>query len=111
MNPEQISELHNWSIANGTNQEGPNAHKSKKGAKNANGKGKFKKGRQNNNDWNKLKPKVVALVKAKANKAKEEAEKDDIITAHICEALISFSNVNNTPMQMEVQRMTQWFRK
>ena len=48
----------------------------------------------------------MALVKSMETKAKEEAENDDEMTAQICEALISFSNVNNTPMQMEVQRMT-----
>ena len=64
MNPEQISELHDWRITNGRNQGQANAHKSKKGTKNSNGKGKFKKGRQNKNVSNKHKPKVVALVKA-----------------------------------------------
>ena len=97
MSQEQISELHDWRITNGTNWGVPNAHKSKKGTNNANGKVKFKKGIQNNNSWNKLKPKVVALVKATATNAKEEAEKDDGTTAQICEALISFSNGNNTP--------------
>ena len=37
----------------------------------------------------------MVLVKAKATKAKEEAEKDYGMTAQICEALISFSNSNN----------------
>ena len=62
---EQILELHDWRIMNGTNREEPNAHKSKKVTKNANGKGKSKKGRHNNNAWNKLKPKVVELFKSK----------------------------------------------
>ena len=79
------------------NRGGPSAHKSKKGTKNDNGKGKFKTGRHNNNAWNKLKPKVVALVEATATKAKDETEKDDGITTQICEALISFSNGNNPP--------------
>ena len=90
-------ELHDWRIANGTNRGGPNSHKSKKGTKNANGKGKLKKGRQNNNAWNKLKTKVVALVKATATKAKEETENDDGMTAQIYKKLISFSNGNNPP--------------
>ena len=76
---------------------GLNVHKSKKGINNANGKGKFKKGRQNNNSWNKLKPKNVALVKATSTKSKEDPEKDYGITAQICEALTSFSNGNNPP--------------
>ena len=64
LNPEQISELHDWRIANGTNQGGPNTHKSKKGTNNANWKGKSRKVKHNNNDLNKLKTKVVALFKA-----------------------------------------------
>ena len=69
----------------------------KKETNNANRKYKFKKGRQNNNAWNNLKPKVVALVKATATKAKKDAEKDDGINAKICEALITFSNGNKPP--------------
>ena len=90
-------ELHDWHITNGTNRGGPNSHKSKKGTKNANEKCNFKKVRQNNNAWNKLKTKVVALVKATATRVKEEAENDDGMTAQIYETLISFSNGNNPP--------------
>ena len=79
---------------NSTNWGGLNAHKIKRGTNNSNGKGKFNKVRQNNNAWNKIKPKIVALVKSTATKAKEEAEKDDEMTAQICESLISFSNCN-----------------
>ena len=79
------------------NWGGPNAHRIKKGTNNANGNGKFNKGRQNNNAWNKIKPKVLSLIKDMATKAKEEEEKDDVMTAQICEALISFSNGNNPP--------------
>ena len=39
----------------------------------------------------------MALVKSMETKAKEEAENDDEMTAQICEALISFSNVNTPP--------------
>ena len=81
LNPEQISELHDWHITNGMNRGGTNAHKSKKVTKNANGKVKFKKGKQNNNDLNKLKPKDVALVRSKETKAKEEVENYDGMTA------------------------------
>ena len=37
----------------------------------------------------------MTLVKNTAMKAREEEEKDDGMTAQICEALISFSNSNN----------------
>ena len=97
MNPEQSLELHDWRIAKGTNQGGPNAQKIKKWTKDYNGKGKFKKGRQNNNAWNKLKPKVLELVKSTETRAKEDVEKDDVMTARICEALISFSSGNKPP--------------
>ena len=79
------------------NWGGSNAHKIKKGTKNVNGKGKFKKGRQNNKAWNKLKPKVLELVKSTAKKAKEEAENYYGKNDQICEALISFSNFNKPP--------------
>ena len=94
MSLEQISELHDWRIKNGTNWGVPNSHKSKKGTKNANGKGKLKKGIQDNNARNKIKQKVVVLFKATATKTKEEAENDDGMTAKICEALISSSYGN-----------------
>ena len=68
LNPEQISELHDWRITNGTNRGGLNSQKSKKGTKNANGKGKFKKGKESNNAWNKLKRKVAASFKVTAKK-------------------------------------------
>ena len=70
LNPEQISELHDWRITNGTNRGGLNSHKSKKGTKNANAKGNFNKRRHKNNAWNKLKPKVLLLFKAAEIKAK-----------------------------------------
>ena len=71
LNLEQRLELHDWRITNGTNWGGPNAHKSKKGTNNANVKGKSNKVIQNNNYWNKLKPKVVESVKATETKSKE----------------------------------------
>ena len=81
----------------GTNRGGPNAHKNKTGTKDTNGKVKFNKLIQNNNAWNKLKPKFMALVKATATKAKEEAENYYEMNDQICEALIIFINVNNPP--------------
>ena len=70
LNSEQISELNDWRITNGTNRGGTNSHKSKKGTKNANAKGNFNKRRHKNNAWNKLKPKVLLLFKAAEIKAK-----------------------------------------
>ena len=99
LNPEQRSELHDWHIKNGTNQGGPNYHKSKKVTNNSNGKGKFKKVIHNNNAWSKLEPKDVTLVKATAKKAKDKAKKYYGMTTKICEALISFSNGNKPPKE------------
>ena len=101
LNPEQRSELHNCRTANSTNQGGPNSHKIKQGIKNANGKGKSKKGIQNNNSWKNLKPKFVALFKPTSNKPKDQVKKDYGITDQICEDLISFSSGNKPPKTNE----------
>ena len=52
---------------------------------------------QPNMRFNQVINNFIIQPKPTGKKSKEEAEKDDLMTAQICEALISFSNGNKPP--------------